>query len=86
MMPSPIVPSSAADDQSRRPYLYLVASMAAVSGFLFGYDLAIISGAIIFLKEVFQLDPAQEGFAMGSATLGCLVGPPKSPPPACAAD
>ena len=31
-------------------YAYLVATVAAVGGFLFGYDLSVISSGIIFLK------------------------------------
>jgi sugar porter (SP) family MFS transporter len=56
-------------------YLYLVVLVAAVGGFLFGYDLSLISGAIIFLKTQFALTPGMEGVVMGSAILGCPVGP-----------
>ncbi len=56
-------------------YLYLVVLVAAVGGFLFGYDLSLISGAIIFLKTEFALTPGMEGVVMGSAILGCPVGP-----------
>ena len=31
-------------------YLYLITLVAAVGGFLFGYDLSLISGAILFLE------------------------------------
>jgi SP family arabinose:H+ symporter-like MFS transporter len=55
--------------------VYLIAMIAAVGGFLFGYDMAIISGAMIFLKAQFALTPGQLGFATGSALLGCMVGP-----------
>jgi len=60
----------------RKPRLvYLIAMVAAVGGFIFGYDLAIISGAMIFLKSEFALSPNQLGFAIGCALLGCLIGP-----------
>jgi sugar porter (SP) family MFS transporter len=55
-------------------YAYVVSLVAAVGGFLFGYDLAIISGAMIFLKREFHLSPSQLGFATASALLGCMVG------------
>lgn len=42
---------------------------------MFGYDIAIISGALIFLKSTFNLDPYQQGFAVSSAAIGCIVGP-----------
>ena len=46
-----------------------------MGGFLFGYDLSIISGAMLFLKPEFGLTPDQVGLAMGSALLGCMAGP-----------
>jgi len=56
-------------------YLYRIALVAAVGGFLFGYDLSLISGAIIFLKEEFSLSPFWTGMVAGSAILGCPFGP-----------
>ena len=56
-------------------YVTVVASVAAVGGLLFGYDLSIISGAIIYLKKAFHLSDVQEGFAMASAVIGCVLGP-----------
>jgi sugar porter (SP) family MFS transporter len=56
-------------------YVYLIAAVAAVGGFLMGYDLQVIGGAIIFLKKVFDLSPAAIGFAISSAAIGCIVGP-----------
>ncbi len=56
-------------------YLYLVSLVAAVGGFLFGYDLSIISGALPFLKTHFGLDAAGEGWATSSAILGSIIGP-----------
>jgi len=56
-------------------YAFRVAVVAALGGFLFGYDISIISGALIFLKSDFNLDPYQEGFAVSSAAIGCIAGP-----------
>ena len=56
-------------------YAFGIAFVAAVGGFLFGYDLYIISPAILFLEKEFGLGPAQVGFAMSSAVIGCLLGP-----------
>ena len=65
-----------ASETGKRPYLvYLIATVAAVGGFLFGYDLSIISGVMLFLKPEFGLTPGQVGLAMGSALLGCMAGP-----------
>lgn len=56
-------------------YVFRIALVAAVGGFLFGYDLSVVSGAILFLKREFNLTPSAEGFAVSSAMLGCLIGP-----------
>ena len=56
-------------------YLYLITLVAAVGGFLFGYDLSLISGAIIFLKAEWHLAPFWMGVVISSAILGCPVGP-----------
>ena len=37
-------------------YLGLLTFMAILGGFLFGYDTAIISGAMVFIKDQFLLD------------------------------
>lgn len=61
--------------QAHARFSLRIAMVASLGGFLFGYDLAIVSGANLYLKEAFQLTPAQFGFATGSAALGCLIGP-----------
>lgn len=61
--------------EAGRFYALFIAIVAAIAGFLFGYDLVIISGAAIFIKDYFGLSPAQFGFAVSSAILGCIAGP-----------
>jgi len=51
-----------------------VSLVAAMGGFLFGYDTAVINGANQYLTAHFALSPAQEGFAAASAILGCIPG------------
>lgn len=55
-------------------YAYLVSAIAAVGGLLFGFDTAIISGAIEFVKAEFALNEHQEGFAVSSILIGCIIG------------
>jgi len=69
------------DDPGRPPatggspaYLVLVCLVAALGGLLFGYDTAVISGAIGFLQEHFGLTAALKGWAAASALLGCVLG------------
>jgi SP family arabinose:H+ symporter-like MFS transporter len=56
-------------------YVFRLALVAALGGFLFGYDISIISGTLIFLETEFQLNDFQKGFAVSSAAIGCIVGP-----------
>ncbi len=49
----------------------LIASMA---GLLFGYDTAVIAGALTWLPKYFNLDAAQTGWAVSSALVGCVLG------------
>lgn len=57
-----------------KSFLFLIASVSALGGFLFGYDTGVINGAQYFLSQYFSLDPAMKGWVVGSALLGCLVG------------
>jgi len=55
-------------------YVVLVCLVAALGGLLFGYDTAVIAGAIGFLQSHFQLDPIMKGWAASCALLGCVLG------------
>ncbi len=55
-------------------YLALVCLVAALGGLLFGYDTAVIAGAIGFLKDHFRLTPLLVGWAASCALLGCVLG------------
>ncbi|MGN6493718.1 MAG: sugar porter family MFS transporter [Agriterribacter sp.] len=59
----------------RNRYIFGVTLVASVGGFLFGFDLVIIAGALPFLERDFQLTPALKGFAVSSAILGAIAGP-----------
>ncbi|MGO2931162.1 sugar porter family MFS transporter [Microbacterium sp.] len=47
---------------------------AALGGFLFGFDTAVINGAVDALAGAFELGPALQGFAVSSALIGCAIG------------
>ncbi len=55
-------------------YLVLLTMVAALGGLLFGYDTAVISGAIGFLGERFALDAVAKGWAASCVLVGCIVG------------
>ncbi|WP_442795735.1 sugar porter family MFS transporter [Pelobium manganitolerans] len=56
------------------PYILLISFISALGGYLFGFDFAVISGALPFLKNEFLLDAWNEGFLTGSLALGCILG------------
>ncbi len=55
-------------------YSYRISSVAALSGFLFGFDTAIINGAIVFLRRHFRWSEVETEFAAGSLLAGCAIG------------
>jgi SP family arabinose:H+ symporter-like MFS transporter len=58
---------------SRAP-LIIAASVSTLGGLLFGYDNIVISGAIGYLSQLFQLNAAGIGWAAGCALVGCIAG------------
>ena len=55
-------------------YLIFFSVVAALGGFLFGYDTAVISGTIAQVSQLFQLDALQQGWYVGCALIGSIVG------------
>lgn len=55
-------------------FVTLVAIVAALGGVLFGFDTAVISGALGFLEQRFQLNEVQLGWAVSSIIIGCIAG------------
>lgn len=52
----------------------LIASVAALGGFLFGFDTAVINGAVGALQRVFSAHPGTVGLSVSSALLGAAAG------------
>lgn len=55
-------------------YILGISFISALGGYLFGFDFAVISGALPFLRETFELSAWWEGFLTGSLALGCMAG------------
>ena len=55
-------------------YLWLLTFAAAMGGLLFGYDTAVISGAVGSLGKYFDLGSGLTGWAASSALIGCIFG------------
>jgi SP family xylose:H+ symportor-like MFS transporter len=61
-------------NEFKQGYILAVSFISALGGYLFGFDFAVISGALPFLKEQFLFNEYWEGFATASLALGCIVG------------
>ena len=55
-------------------YIIGISFISALGGYLFGFDFAVISGALPFLRVQFALDAWWEGFLTGTLPLGCIAG------------
>lgn len=55
-------------------YVIIISVIAAIGGLLFGYDTAVIAGAIGSIQTIFDLSPALTGWAASSAIWGCMIG------------
>jgi len=56
--------------------LFLYSFVAALGGLLFGFDTAVVNGALQFFRDYLQLEPDSfmEGWVVSSALLGCVIG------------
>ena len=60
---------------TRFAYLILITAVAALGGFLFGFDTGVVSGLNESVKNYFGLDDAAlEGFFVSCVTIGCIIG------------
>lgn len=55
-------------------YIVFLAVVAALGGFLFGYDTAVISGTIAQVTQLFSLDAIEQGWYVGCALVGSIAG------------
>ncbi len=57
-----------------RRYLYFVVFVAALGGLMFGFETAVINGAIHYVSAHFQLDAFMKGIVVSVALAGCVAG------------
>lgn len=55
-------------------YVTLVSMVAAIGGLLSGFDTAVVAGAIGFMKQHFDLNEMQVGWAVSCLIIGCIAG------------
>ncbi|PDP88072.1 MFS transporter [Glycomyces fuscus] len=65
---------SVPEGESNIVHVTMIAAAAAMGGFLFGYDSAVINGAVPAIQDRFDVGPATLGFTVASALLGCVAG------------
>lgn len=61
-------------DSKNNSYIFLISFIAALGGLLFGFDIAIISGTVPFIKDYFQLTEIELGWGVGALLVGCIPG------------
>jgi len=61
-------------DGINKKLVFIIAAVAATGGLLFGFDTGVISGALLFLKKDFGLDPHAQEWVVSAVLLGCITG------------
>ena len=55
-------------------WLYVVAIVASLGGLLSGYDTGVISGALLFINESWNLADTAQGILVSSVLIGAVIG------------
>ena len=55
-------------------WLYVVAIVASLGGLLSGYDTGVISGALLFINETWDLSISLQGLVVSSVLIGAVIG------------
>ncbi|AEB25611.1 MULTISPECIES: sugar porter family MFS transporter [Bacillus amyloliquefaciens group] len=72
--PAPIGSHVPVTRQHSMWFVILISCAAGLGGLLYGYDTAVISGAIGFLKDLYRLSPFMEGLVISSIMIGGVFG------------
>ena len=62
------------DKERSMGYIVFLSFVAAIGGILFGYDTAVISGTTEIVKAQFGLSTGLEGWFVGCALIGSIIG------------
>lgn len=68
------IPSSPVKKNSMKKYVIACAVLASMNSILLGYDIGVMSGAIIFIQEDLNITEVQEEVLVGSLNIVSLVG------------
>lgn len=61
-------------DKDHSNFVYVIAAIAALNGLLFGFDVGVISGALLYIEQSFALSPFLEGVVTSSVLVGAMIG------------
>ena len=61
-------------EQPLSPMLVLVAITASLGGLLSGFDMGVISGALLYINQTWILTPLEQGWLVSSAIVGSVIG------------
>jgi sugar porter (SP) family MFS transporter len=73
-MTSPWIDRSPETQSGPLAYILFLATIVAISGFLLGFNTAVINGVLVFLRKDFALTNASAEVATSAILLGCLFG------------
>src|SRR5688572_17369176 len=62
------------NNEVKKASLLLITLVASLGGFMFGFDMAVVSGVLPLVQKQFALSAAQEGWFVSSALVGCIIG------------
>jgi MFS transporter, SP family, arabinose:H+ symporter len=62
------------NNERKRISLLTITLVASLGGFMFGFDMAVVSGVLPLVQKQFALTAAQEGWFVSSALVGCIIG------------
>ena len=75
MSVAPTISKTTVETHYNKTILWLICLVAAMGGFLFGYDWVVVGGAKPFYEPYFYLTtPNEKGWGTSSALIGCIVG------------
>lgn len=55
-------------------WLFVIAIVASLGGLLAGFDMGVISGALLFIKTTWDMSPLTQGWVVSSAIVGSVIG------------
>src|SRR5438552_19193605 len=73
-MPEPLQRTPRDDVTRNHFYILAISAVAALGGFLFGFDSGVINGTVAALNRAFHSSNLGSGFNVASILLGCAVG------------